>query len=322
MAIDADRISNPEVEEFLLKKENLEQLEDLIIDLPYCSSHPEKPAPRYKNRLRRDELATEVSDVISRVDSFLGVEGVEAPRVRYYSPVECWAHDNGHFALNILSYVSASYIGLRGSLNLAEGIANNSIAAMVIGGVEIIGFGLFMAGTTKRVMMDMKEPRYLLSSSYDQKKKLIKLIKESEPDFLPTIAHEYDHHVQDSLLGLDYQDTSYFSEGHARGVQRHVSKEYAAERNNPLFMNEITKHTIGELSAVYYWLCNKHGEDRRFWDMLPKDTKIILGAVHLGDNNTPHRHAFGNTLFSLAEARNGDAIYKDTLQGNTDLLYG
>ncbi len=321
MAIDYNKISNDAVEEQLLKKESLEQLEDILMRCD-TGGLPDKGIPIEEKRvLSKNELKETWPEVVSRVNSFLQVEDIKPPKVRYYTSREILSKNNSNKVIPALYSMGAVYIATIGVNNIMLGISNGAFSELAFGSLQMALVLLYKSiSANMSANVNNEHPR-LISSTYNLKGEKIKLKKEVETDLIPTIGHEYAHHLEHKILHTDYNTYSYFSEGFARGVERHISDLYAQERNDPRFVSDIVRATTGELSAVYFWMCSEQGDSLRSIPVFEKNNTILMAEHNMDKNLLPYKHAFGNTIFYLAEKRHGDGIYADALRGDVDFLF-
>ncbi len=324
MAIDYDRIKNEAIEEQLLKKESLEQLEDILMRCD-TGGMPDKEIPVERKRmLSKNELKETWPEVVSRVDSFLGVEGIKPPKVIYLNSLYKWGYYNYENAIISVLGIMGAGAGVRGVDFLASGLSTGAMED-TLGG---IGLGVISALSISNAIKEIKKnkkkdkkPKEPMGTHYNKDLGWVLLKKDYETDIIPAIAHEYAHHLEEMILHPDYDASFYFCEGFARGVQRHISNLYAQERNDPRFTHTISRDTTGELSAVYLWICDRHGEVDRPIPLIKKNNIYMFTADNLDKDSLPYGHAFGNTIFYLAEKRHGDGIYADALKEDVDFLF-
>ncbi len=159
--------------------------------------------------------------------------------------------------------------------------------------------------------------------------KILLMPKRKEIIF-PGIAHEYCHHAQYSVIPDllkskigEYKEEAYilfefpdyegkyrtFTEGHARGAERHISSAYA-EQNGNLFTCAIKSLDIEELRDCYSWLC-------RAFRKKPNSQvrKINTGYPYFASRfEKPVPHAIGNAFFSIMEREHGPKIYAEAIR--------
>jgi len=110
------------------------------------------------------------------------------------------------------------------------------------------------------------------------------------------ISHEYTHHVQKEMR-VPKISCSFFKEGHARGVQRHITHTYMEREGNEAFLYDVTKSIFNDLMRCYEWLCKelKHMPEKKL-----------------------KQHSGGSTFMYLQENAHGKNIYKDFLKNPMD----
>lgn len=142
--------------------------------------------------------------------------------------------------------------------------------------------------------------------------------KDTKQKVLPIFGHEYTHALQLAKAGLFYRDWKegyYMAEGHARGMQRILSRTYHEKTDDLAFMHNIADYDAGELQSVYIFLNE--------WLSLPYNKNIpkIISSRNEPERKNrskkkiPTEHAIGNALFSIYEAKHGPSIYKDYYHG-------
>ena len=130
---------------------------------------------------------------------------------------------------------------------------------------------------------------------------------------IPLLAHEYAHHIQ-NVKGMVRRELNVFGEGHARGVQRHVSNVYAEREDNEAYLLDIVDKNCGELKGVYEWMCPKFGVTLRR-SLLTTQTSGVDGIIFLLLYGEPSFHARGNAFFYMLERERGSQIYGEAVRG-------
>lgn len=161
-------------------------------------------------------------------------------------------------------------------------------------------------------------------NAYGSKKRQIIFTERMSPGFIPIAIHEYTHYLQHVFHQKIYcQQWKYGAllEGHARGVERFFSYDYAATESNEAFIYTITDSTVAELKSAYAWMCGKLGMERRENLLTVKSTGDKMEELRLSvSSGKPSPHGRGNAFFYLLEAKKGNGIYRDILRGNLDFL--
>ncbi len=327
MAIDYNKISNKALEEQFLKNESLEQLEDILMSCETCGL-PDKTTHKKKRKLSKREALEISPEIFSRVDSFLGVEGITPPDIEVYDSFEVWYFNNK----NNLKFAASGLIGTTlaadGIFSCIGALANGTGPGIAFLSAEILLSGVFISYATNELNKATKElnkqtkythPKF--EDHYNVREKRMHIQGDVESMLTVLIAHEYAHHLQEEIIGPRGPDYRFFSEGHARGIERHISNLYAAERNDPWFASKASEHTTGELAAVYLWMCRSKRKMSRAIPVIHQNKGMRLANKYMDYKGMPIPHAFGNTIFYLAEKRHGDGIYADALNGNVDFLF-
>ena len=118
------------------------------------------------------------------------------------------------------------------------------------------------------------------------------------------LAHEYTHYLQHELSSTFHPIYKIFLEGHAMGVQKHITESLAEEKKDFAYVqqtNELQWHLEAALK-----LFKEHHEERKKKDPI----KLVLG----------HSHSIGHALFQMAERKHGKGIYIDAMKGNYSFL--
>ncbi|MBN2142075.1 hypothetical protein JW711_01975 [Candidatus Woesearchaeota archaeon] len=121
-------------------------------------------------------------------------------------------------------------------------------------------------------------------------------------------SHEYTHHVQ---IAYKIQTEYYpiFSEGHARGVERHIAEEYLALEKNEAFLLPPLQRAVSDVKMTYIWFCAVNAcEPRRslLRSISPSD---FSNQIFFDQYGEPRPHALGNALFMMNEEVSGKKIY-------------
>jgi len=132
-------------------------------------------------------------------------------------------------------------------------------------------------------------------------------------DLTTGLAHEYAHHVQYSVLPhflkKDKNKYRMFKEGHARGVERYISKLYNEREANKAFLHNITNRNLYELLSAYKWVCFALGVE-------PSANVINYGECLSDEGKKCPLDSWtkGNALFYIHETLHGDGIYRKALE--------
>lgn len=216
------------------------------------------------------EILTEVKGV---VDSFLDVKNLTWPLVTYY---------------RIPRIPTAAGIALLAG----------STAAVAYG----IPLGFDFLGMILGGMLFLPA---LIGPHYASREGKINLYKESRATLIPTMGHEYAHHVQ-VQNDLDIETMNTAREGHARGVARHVASQYRVREDNEAFLWLTTTYDVQELHAAYRWACAKHNitPPNHFRKIQKEFPEFSLDHYNIG-----------NAFFSVQEVLLGNRIYRDFVHG-------
>ncbi len=237
-------------------------------------------------KIKPQELPGLLSEVKTEVDKFLGITETRSCNIGYAS-LSNWEIQKDMsltslIALPAFSLVSSSVIQ----------IINPSISR---------GNLIIMAGTaTLGLTLSMLRFEYNLikhnSPCYEPSKKRIFLKECPRATLIPTIAHEYMHHVESSIIDEeDHKKFGALSEGLATGVERHIAQLYRDRENNEAFLYSTMINTeFGMIESNDYLI-------KKYRSKLPKKAKL--------DN-----HHLGPAYFMLEEAKKGKGIYAEIMQ--------
>ena len=244
------------------------------------------------------ELSDRLIGVAADVNSFLGVDTLDMPSIRYIPAVPVVGKVG--FGVTIGLGLAAYFFG---EATIAEGITSaeaNEAAGYFFGSLLLLpaGLGLMALGEPGE-----KGNHYVCRTLY--------LKREPRAESIISTAHEFTHHaLRDTVFADCFPDKhSSFQEGTGRGVERHIARKYALKENNEAFLYGITEVTVQELKLAYQWISARHGT---------KPNEKLLGEQF---KSTPGRlsyHQIGNAIFSMYEFMLGPQFYRNAVQGTFD----
>ena len=123
--------------------------------------------------------------------------------------------------------------------------------------------------------------------------------------------HEYTHYLQYTFGFHSQKRLSLFStmEGHARGVDEHMSRTYVTKHKNNAYRYNYLNESVDELQSTYLWLGQKLGLYCRRNLLGDKNSNIPLGLSY---------YSAGHALYSVYRYTRGEEIYKGILHGKFD----
>ncbi|MEM2121041.1 MAG: hypothetical protein QXU20_00045 [Candidatus Woesearchaeota archaeon] len=245
--------------------------------------------------------------VAKKVNEFLEVDNIKLPKVKYFSIIKPGLLESVFLALCFsCGFYIVSDINNLLKWKDSEYVLDLSIQVM----------SLYLLS---------KFYNNIKSSSYNKLEKKITLEKEEYTKIVTVLAHEYTHHIQNNKLRDHFKKvmpTKYiaFLEGHARGVERFIAKEYSENENNYAFWYNVLDRVVGELKCVYKWLCiNFEKEPKEI--LLNTETSIDERLdFRLKRHKKPSYHAIGNSLFLIYELKHGNDVYKKIIKGDLEFL--
>ena len=282
-------ISNKNFRKLLADPDNILLLEDLIVKEGlvfkelYGKYYQNGGKLNYGPLIDKNELPDLLDEVKTEVDTFLDTSHVSKCSIEY----NCLFDKNMTFlwSLNAISLLTLSQY----------------IAALP----TVLYYAYLI---TER----LSNP----SDSYNPFIKHISLNKISRVEAIPTIAHEYAHHVVNKQGLVKPLITNYnrrsFNEGFARGVERHISNLYREKEDNIAFLNDYTFRIGEELGNAYVWVHLQNGIPLNCkFDLHQHGIEIITKDLKKSINH----YDIGTSLIYLHELKNGKEIYKEMAHG-------
>ena len=231
-----------------------------------------------------------VPEVCASVDSFLGIQNGNVPRVGMY-----FGFSDVNLILALLSSASSVHKLVTLLSPNYDGYLVTDISS-VISGFLYLNHSSYYNSLTKHIVMERG----------------VRAI------FIPVLAHEYAHVVQQRKGIISpcggYLSYPIFREGHARGVQRYVAEAYCQKEDNEAYLYDISQTTVAELKRAYIWMCKQLGTQVHNSLLRVKSEKDCLEErmwISLGGK--PSSHAIGNAFFLVLEAQKDRTIYQTVL---------
>ncbi len=294
------QLVNSAMKERLLKKENICVLEELLNrdsqKLEKLQKLNENGKLNFGNKVSSEELKELFPKICSEVNNCLNVQDIGMPKFGYYNlfslrwnsfiPLYCYFAS----AIDFTSFAGSLFAEDPSPVNLLFGGLNLAIAAY--------SHALF------------KNPHYSFGR--------VNLERVPATELILTIAHEYTHHIQKEkgLSTIISKKYSVFREGHARGIQRQISENYAQRWDNEAFLFDILDYNVGEFKSAYLWMSKKLKYKPIESLLKTKSSQDDDGVINRLFFSKPSPHAIGNTLFSIYEASQGKEIYNHMIHGN------
>ncbi len=295
----AELLTNENLRQILLNKENIAPLEDLLAGEISKLNRLNKLADQDKLNFgpmpSEDQLEDILAEVKEKVDSFLGINKVNAPDIEYNGLIR---FDRSHLKI-LFNYCF-------GAAELWYGIPKSFEGSWVgwlvtaVGSITLIRAALDHRKTSKK-------------SFYERSQETIVLAQNRRASVTTTVGHEYAHHVQ-KISGLK-DEYSIVKEGHAMGVANHVALHYSQKEDNEAFLFKTTFGNVRQLKEAYRWLCKELGFNPKKSLGVTRSAKGITDDIFETDvfGSTPH--AIGSAVIYLCESVRGPQIYREILQG-------
>ncbi len=276
------QIKNSNLQKLLLKESNIPIIEDLLdVKIQRLITIKKNKNLDFGNKVCSKEELDEIFPKVKKdVDNFLDSKKSDMPSYGYCQ------------YFNIFKQIK----------NPIKIYKTFSISKRIKSSINICLFNLLVSSGT----------------NYNSFLESISLKKTRRVDMINNIIHEYDHHIQNKsiLKNVFSKQYSFFEEGHAIGVERHLAEFYRKQEDNNAFIYKILNRTISEIKATYMWMCWKLEKPIRkslLKNMTPIESFEISKILTLGE---PTNHAKGNTFFSVYETKYKKQIYKDTIHEN------
>lgn len=287
-----DDVHNDSVRESLLDPGNLSVLEGILSDEIDLSSSIKKSSVNSSAEVVSESSLKEIfPGVCFEINDLLGVEGVNLPSVEYHNFLK----------KSLAGVENLSYCGMGAAFIVGS-------FSSFIGGYPLLSPLSFLAGSVSIALgvgFHFGDARPI----YDDVFEKVVLKKEPLFDLIPTIGHEYAHHVQKSM-GVLHPDVNIFAEGQARGIQRKISSNYSEREGDLRYLKNINSRSLGEFMSSYLWICQTC--DVEPGDILLKNPSLLEheNVEFLNQVGEPTTHALGNTFFSIKHKAYGDGVFK------------
>ena len=281
------QIKNKNLEKILLSEDNIPIVEHLLYlqsqELQRLKKLKEDDKLDFGKKYSRKQLKELFPIVKNKVDSFLNVNNISNPRVDYFSITS---------PESLLGGPGFSVFG--GAVLIGGGIGFKETYFLQAGAISIFNCILQI---------------YLRNNDhYHPLFKNINLSYKERAKIIPTLGHEYTHHIQRITINK-YRRGVYeiFREGHARGIERYISNLFRESEDNEAFLYDITNINVRELKNVYKWLCKK-------FELSPNEALLNVKGIY--DTKFLDNHAKGNVLFYIQETKKGPQVYNDAIHGS------
>ncbi len=293
------QISNTNLKRLLLREENIVVLEDL---LDTEAQRLERLQKRHENdklnlgeRVSPDELTEVFPRICTEVDDFLGIQESDMPTFGYFNLLK---DGKSILALYILSPLQVACAVT--SMITEQNPEYNPLFFAGMGAMQFV--------MAVNLHSDNNRSSYLSTST------TITLERTPRTVLIPSAAHEYTHHLQ-HRKGLKEGKYSIFKEGHARGIERYISKLYREREDNEAFLYDFLNETTSEMKNAYLWMCRNLRKPVKECLLRTKTSRDFDEGAWRFVFRQPTHHAIGNTLFSIYQAQQGNHIYRDMIHG-------
>ena len=284
-------ITNAVVGEFLIRKENLPILEEILTNKAKTVGNLQNLAKKkpVMHELDIEEARSLLPAVKADVDAFLEVDGIEMPLV-----------DRPDTFLGCLTRPGTfvPYLAVASSAGFAYGLHELGSIRYILGALAVATFYHF-----QNYMGEHSAGPY-----YERNKQSIilpcRVSSHTRVSMINVVAHEYAHHVQNTLLGPSYKGYESVLEGHAIGVEHHSTRAFA-EREVDLASNEAMVLSVAHLKQVYLRICKETGQ--------PPSKSLVGIETYTDEISWPH--APGEAFFSILERLRGPGVYREFING-------
>ncbi|MFC1768729.1 hypothetical protein ACFLZX_03100 [Nanoarchaeota archaeon] len=271
----------------LLDVNNILPIEDLLatesLKLDKLQRQKEGGDLTSEKVVSRTELQDLAPEVCHTVEDLLGVEVTNRPPIRYFSLIR-----PGLPELTIIY-----------SYSLSISHAKKSLEPLLTGQISVEN--IFYATMSLAPFALVAFTHYILKdSNYQTFWERINIKKGPRTKVIPSVAHEYTHHIQNKDDAIPRKSTI-FREGQARQIEAKVAEIYCERECNEAFLYDVQDLRVGELKSTYLWLCQKFGK-------VPKQSLLsIKTSMDTEKDQSPH--SLGNTLFLLYPTLTGKEFY-------------
>lgn len=132
---------------------------------------------------------------------------------------------------------------------------------------------------------------------------------------VPTISHEYSHHLQ-NIFNILNPIEGIFAEGHANSIEKKITLMYTKQTNDPSYLYFLIRTQLLESISGYLQLCKYFQKNPTF----SKDLEPIGKRIKKKSSYSPH--SIGYPLFALYEKQFGaerfQIMLKEMLHGTFD----
>jgi len=277
--------------------------------------------PKYK--LPQEEFSREIASLNKVVSELLDCEDVPRPKIHFWDDNGVYHPVRRQYISHFLQSLAWGWTGLM----LPELSEHAEIVSASDLGQATFLFGVYLAssmsflkslGALGQSMLGKIEYEEIQNSiHYVDGYNNIFLTPLKKECLIPTLAHEWAHHIQCEKKLNWHHDT--LREGHARGVQRMVSERYANARGNPAYLAMSTVLDFAELKATYLVSCSRNRVKPYLWFKKPTKRDAVE-ELSIKLTGAPTNHAMGNTFFSIAESIIGQRIYSDFLKCDLKII--
>lgn len=293
-------LTNENLRQILLNKENIAPLEELlareISKLKRLRKLADQDKLNFGPTPSEDQLEGILAEVKEKVDSFLGVNNVDAPNVLH----------NGFMRFSI------NHLGL---------LFNYGVGAAALGyglpkglGGSWVGWLFAFVGSSILIRAALDHLKMSKRSFYTELSETITLARIRRAPTITTVGHEYAHHIQ-KIRGLNSAECSIINEGHAIGVANHIALHYREKEDNEAFLFRTTNGNVRQLKEAYRWICKEQ-------HLNPKKSLGVTGPIRdpLEDYINvavfgSTAHALGRAVVYLCESVRGPQVYREILNG-------
>lgn len=274
-----DVLNNNEIEEFLIRRENLDLLEFVVLS-EYNSFKKIQTFNHRHEKIRKKDLQKIIPEVCYLVNQELDSDNQDLPLIEYFNILKKPKESTKILGL----YTTSATLGTLAFTSLL-----NEHVFLTTGLVFLAGTAI---GVGRALHLEKKEPRYFP----EEKRAIIK--KGSKQQIIPTLAHEYTHHVQ-NLRGILTKENNYYTEGQARQIQTIIANKYAEKEKNPTYMLRTQLRNLGEYASTYIWMSEKLNKEPS--NSLLRKPELIYNEniAFLEQQQKPTTHAIGNTALRM-----------------------
>ncbi len=297
-------IRTTQVFDRICTKEFLNDLEQILEEEKKSLNELKSQESLKSKKIKSSELEIISKKILQEVDSLLGVEGVDRPRIRlekFFDKTNRW-YKLG-VSMPVIFSSTCMYRAFSGELPLDT--------AFLLSGLT------FFQGA----MIAMMSPEF--SACYNPGDHAI-ILREKRKNKIPfLVAHEYGHHILNTVGKI--KDSQYaLEEGFCTLLGMQIAEKFAQKDNNPAYLLHNLENSGILLRNASFFIKKYLENQEQTW--LPKyrnllDAAKFVQAWELPGIVSAGKYFAGYSFLKVAEKKQGKTILRDILnEENSNLV--